>query len=262
MHAVHTLYQYRKSISTKPFNARGKKVERCELCQCAKANCICSLKPKLGSNAGFLLLMHDIEVLKPSNTGRLIADLIPDTFAYFWQRTTVEDSLLALLGDPQWQPFVVFPEKHVKTEQIKQGRQVFCNSLPTFLHSTKVTSKEKSKENKRPLFILLDGSWKEAKKMFGKSPYLDKLPVLSLSADIVSEEAPKQHYIRQAELKHQFATAQVAAQLLTLFGESYNADVLNTWFDVFNYRYQQSVCQKNLGDSSAISRLEKLIKEK
>lgn len=33
---------------------------------------------------------------------------------------------------------------------------------------------------KPPLFIMLDGTWPEARKMFRKSPYLDNLPVISV----------------------------------------------------------------------------------
>ncbi|MDI8992988.1 DTW domain-containing protein, partial [Salmonella enterica subsp. enterica serovar Anatum] len=33
---------------------------------------------------------------------------------------------------------------------------------------------------KPPLFIMLDGTWPEARKMFRKSPYLDHLPVISM----------------------------------------------------------------------------------
>ncbi len=38
----------------------------------------------------------------------------------------------------------------------------------------------------RPLFILLDGTWSEARKMFRKSPYLEHLPVLSLAPEQLS----------------------------------------------------------------------------
>ena len=76
MHAVHRLFQYRKSLSTTVFKARGQRVKRCELCRISLSHCICPLTPKAVSNAGFLLLMYDTKVMKPSNTGRLIADLI------------------------------------------------------------------------------------------------------------------------------------------------------------------------------------------
>ena len=53
--------------------------------------------------------MADIEPLKPSNTGWLVADVVLDTFAFGWARTETDPDLLSLLADPPWQPYGVFP---------------------------------------------------------------------------------------------------------------------------------------------------------
>ena len=44
----------------------------------------------------FCLLMFDTEPMKPSNTGRLIADILPDTTAFQWSRTEPSQDLLDL----------------------------------------------------------------------------------------------------------------------------------------------------------------------
>jgi len=62
------------------------------------------MHPQLPANAGVCLIMADIEALKPSNTGWLIADVVPDTWAFGWARTEVDPALLALLADSQRQP--------------------------------------------------------------------------------------------------------------------------------------------------------------
>ncbi len=82
------------------------------------------------------LLMADIEPLKPSNTGWLIADVVADTFAFGWARTEVAPELLTLLSDPQWQPYVVFPRE--------------------FADDARVVHEVTHNDNKRPLFILHD----------------------------------------------------------------------------------------------------------
>lgn len=85
MHAVQSLYHYRKNLSTKPFNARGKQIKRCEKCRLALQHCISPYRPvslTAPSSAEFLLLMYDFEVLKPSNTGRLITDIMTDIHAF------------------------------------------------------------------------------------------------------------------------------------------------------------------------------------
>jgi len=240
MNAVQRLYQHRKSISTKPFKARGYRVERCEQCRVSSKHCICDLKPSTTSNVGFVLLMYDTEVLKPSNTGRLIADIIPDTYAFLWSRTKVDCELIALLSDPQWQPFVVFPCQYAT-----QNQQVFQDVLPSF-------------NDKKPLFVMLDGSWREAKKMFRKSVYLSEFPIFSFTPDDVveindnDENIVSRYQIRKAAINNQLATAEVAARVLSIAGEGKNARLLDLWFDVFNYQYQKSVCQNNKANTHAI----------
>ncbi|MGL1955914.1 MAG: DTW domain-containing protein [Colwellia sp.] len=256
MHAVHQLFQYRKSLSTTTYKSRGQRVVRCELCRLAKSFCICEHAPlaitanekAISSNAGFLLLMYDTEVLKPSNTGKLIADLIPDTYAFLWSRTEKNDELQAVLDDEQWQPFVVFPQEYAQQERVVQNKAITCSS------------------DKRPLFIMLDGSWREAKKMFRKSPYLNDFPLVSFDPNVMFSHhdyspvgAESRYTVRKTELEHQFSTAEIAARVLDMFGEHDNANVLDLWFDVFNYQYQKSVCQRNKGDPDAMKNYQKAI---
>ena len=237
MHAVQKLHQYRKSLSTTTYKSRGQRVIRCELCRLAKQFCICDLAPQVNSNAGFLLLMYDTEVLKPSNTGKLIADLIPDSFAFLWSRTEVNPEIIAILNDPIWQPMIVFPKDYAG-----ENREIYDNEL------TVATGK-------RPLFIMLDGSWREAKKMFRRSPYLQNLPVVSFTPKTPenTEELSSRYQIRLAANNTELATAEVAAQILSLAGEQVNADLLDLWFDVFSYQYQKGVCQQNKANPNAVA---------
>ena len=46
--------------------------------------------------------MYDTEVLKPSNTGKLIADLIPETYAFLWSRTVIEQEIVDIIKDEKW----------------------------------------------------------------------------------------------------------------------------------------------------------------
>ena len=109
-HAVARLRSARLARSAKPFLARGgPKGTRCAGCRLVPSHCMCALRPKVPTRSGMCLLMADIEPLKPSNTGWLIADVVPDTFAFGWARTEVDPTLITLLNDPQWQPYVVFP---------------------------------------------------------------------------------------------------------------------------------------------------------
>src|SRR3990167_2307927 len=218
-HAVSRLRSARLAASSKPYVARGSGGGRCAGCRLIASHCICALRPAVPTRAGVCLIMGDIEALKPSNTGWLIADVVADTWAFGWSRTAVDPALVALLADPQWQPYVVFPAEYAAPQRVVSDLQMTAgNGAET--------------GGKRPLFVLLDGTWAEARKMFRKSPYLDGLPVLSLHPEQVSG-----YRLRRSAHQHHFCTSEVAALCLALAGETHAADALAAWLDVFSARY-------------------------
>lgn len=85
---------------------------------------------------------------------------------------------------------------------------------------------------KTPLFIMLDGTWPEARKMFRKSPYLDNLPVISVDLSRLSA-----YRLREAHAEGQYCTAEVAIALLDLAGDTQAAEGLSEHFTLFKTRY-------------------------
>ncbi len=220
-HAVSRLRSERLARSAKPFMARGGiKGERCPGCRLVPSHCLCALRPEVPTQAGMCLLMADIEPLKPSNTGWLIADVVPDTFAFGWARTEVDPALLALLADPQWQGFVVFPGEFVEPKRVVHEVPPRSDTLLA---------------GRRPLFILLDATWPEARKMFRKSPYLNHLPVLSLHPEQVSR-----YRLRRSKREDHFCTSEVASLCLALAGEARAAETLQAYLAVYTHHYVQA----------------------
>jgi DTW domain-containing protein YfiP len=218
-HAVSLLRTARLARSAKPFMARGGSTRpRCEGCRLVPSHCMCGVRCSVPTRAGVCLLMADIEPLKPTNTGWLIADDVPDTFAFGWARTEVDPALLALLADPRWQPMVVFPGEYAAP-----GRRVVEELAPVQAVSA------------RPLFIVLDATWNEARKMFRKSPYLERLPVLSLRPEQVSS-----YILRRSRRDDHFCTSEVAALCLDLAGDTRAARVLEATLAVFTHHYVQA----------------------
>ena len=200
------------SESRREFNARGGKMDRCEQCLIAKHYCICEGAEYASCDAAVCLLMYHNESFKPSNTGRLIAEIVPDNYAFRWDRTSPDPALLALLNNDKYQPFVIFPAEDVETDRV-------------------VTQVEPV-AGKTPLFIFLDGTWREAKKMIRKSPYLDNLPVLSITAQKLSD-----YRLRVAPHAHQLGTAEVAIMVLALVGEVDASTKLEQHFIKFRDAY-------------------------
>jgi hypothetical protein len=240
-HAVSRLRAARLARSTKPFLARGGfKRERCAGCRLVPSHCLCAWRPAVPTRAGVCLLMADIEPLKPSNTGWLIADVVADTFAFGWARTETDPAMLALLGDPQWQPYVVFPGEYTAPERV-----VLAVAPPDTADGD---------AGKRPLFVLLDATWTEARKMFRRSPYLDHLPVLSLQPEQIS-----QYKLRRSRRDDHFCTSEVAALCLNLAGEHLAGQTLEAYLEVFTHHYLQARNQLPVAwDDAAHCRLREL----
>ncbi len=211
-HAVARLRQERLERSSKPFIARGSKIPRCPRCRIPLSHCLCHLQPETRSRSGFCLLMHDIEPLKPSNTGWLIADLIADTWAFGWSRTRTDPALVPLLQSPDWQPVLVFPGEYAAPQRVVE-------QLPAC--------------GPPPLFVLLDATWPEARKMFRKTPCLDALPVLSLQPATLSR-----YQLRRSTRGEHLCTAEVAALCLELAGDIQASRQLDAWLDTFTAHYQ------------------------
>lgn len=210
--AVARLRAERLARCTKPFVARGSRGERCPRCRVLAGYCLCEWRPQVPSHAGACLLMHDVEALKPSNTGWLIADVVERTSAFGWSRTEADPRLLVLLADPQWQPYVVFPGEYAEP--------------------ARVVEQVAPATGKRPLFILLDATWTQARKMFRKSPYLDAFPVLSLQPEQLSR-----YRLRRSKRDEHLCTAEVAALCLELAGDIEAATALDAYLDVFSEHY-------------------------
>lgn len=210
--AVLRLRAERLARATRPFLARGNRIARCQRCLLPQKNCLCATLQPVEARSRFCLVMFDSEPMKPSNTGRLIADILPDTQAFGWSRTEPDPALLAAVSHPDVQPLVVFPESYADADR------PVVNAPPL--------------SGKPPLFIMLDGTWTEARKMFRKSPWLDKLPVMSLTLT-----KPSNYQLREAHAEGQHCTAEVAAELLLQAGDVAAGNALFQHFDLFRQRY-------------------------
>lgn len=200
---------------TRPFVARGSSLKRCHHCMLATHHCICSVRPQVNTSCAFCFIYYQGEVFKPSNTGRLIADVVDDNYAFQWKRTEIDPALKALLANPDYLPIVIFPHEYTQASKCIDH----VAELNDALHG------------KKPLYILLDGTWREAKKMF-RSEYLQCLPVLGLKPS-----NPSEYSLREAAHLHQLCTAEVGIEVLKLQGDVPAAMALDAYFQVFRERY-------------------------
>nr|WP_298968574.1 DTW domain-containing protein [uncultured Halomonas sp.] len=216
------------------FKARGSFVTRCEGCNLPALNCLCPYQVKAESVAQVWLLTHPIEHYKPTNTGRLIGDVLSETRTFTWYRTAPDAQLAALLKDPRYAPFVIFPDDQPDYADRVVGIEA--------VHAAKA-------QTRIPVFIILDGTWRQARRMFRKSAYLDPLPVLPLST-----ERETRYRLRKPASKAHLCTAEVAIELLRQGGDTSAADVLDDYFEVFNDSYAASRLHHRIDSPTAAMR--------
>ena len=161
--------------------------------------------------------MHKEESYKPSNTGRLIEDALPEsTRRFYWHRTEPDPEFLTLLKDGRYQPHIIFPGDRGGYED-------------------RVVSQALNRESKIPVFIILDGSWRQAGRMFRLSQYLQSLPVLPLTS-----QRQSQYRLRKAPDEFHLCTVEVAIELLDQHQQAEAAKGLSNYFACFNEQYAQS----------------------
>lgn len=220
---------YDSQAPRKPFIARGSKIRRCSGCYLPATSCVCSDKPNIKASAVFWLLTHNDECYKPTNTGRLIVDTIQGSKVFKWSRTDPDPGFMRALADQAYAPCIVFP-----SGDSYQERMVGSVSLV----------------GKIPAFIILDGTWRQARRMFRLSRYLDHLPVIEPTSGIVSR-----YQLRQSAENHHLCTAEVGAAILREVQDHSSADVLDAYFDLFNAEYYASRRGVDMGVESSQARM-------
>ncbi|KUJ83747.1 MULTISPECIES: tRNA-uridine aminocarboxypropyltransferase [Microbulbifer] len=150
------------------------------------------------------LLTHERELHRPTNTGSVAmaaAGMLVQRIVWERKNPALELQSLAAAG----QVALVYPA----TESGQQTHHV-----DEFEH-----------------FILLDGTWQEARKMFNRTPYLQSAPQVSLKPQSVST-----YLLRRNQRDGGLCTAECVVELLHAKGHVDLALALEARFSEFNSR--------------------------
>jgi DTW domain-containing protein YfiP len=224
-HAVSRLRTARLARSTRPFLARGgPHGERCGGCRLILSHCICALRPVVPTRAGVCLIMAEHEALKPSNTGWLIADVVPDTMAFGWARTEVDP--------PCWRCWRIRNGNRMWCFPVNLWRQSGDHAITAGTRRRRFqrTRSRNHKETAAVHFARCDlaGSTQDIQ----KSPYLEQFPVLSLLPEQLSR-----YRLRRSRRDEHLCTSEVAGLCLQLAGDVFAAQTLEAYLDVFSEHY-------------------------
>ena len=92
--------------------------------------------------------------------------------------------------------------------------------------------KEDLAQIENPGFIYIDGTWRQARRIYRQSRYLQSLPIISLS-----EIKRSHHRLRTSKLTDQLLTIEAVIATLDLIEEPDNASKLRGFFDQYSQTY-------------------------
>jgi DTW domain-containing protein YfiP len=131
------------------------KIRRCPDCCLHRSLCLCALIPRILTRTRVLLVMHQLELNKPTNTGRLAARCLPNSEVLVRGLSvqTLPAARAASLGDPC---LLLYP--HADAQPIERWR-----------------------DHAQPLTLVVpDGTWRQAARARRRVPGLADVPCVSL----------------------------------------------------------------------------------
>lgn len=178
--------------------------------------CICQRIPTLDSNTHIALLTHPKETTRSTNTGQFLAKSLPHCSVHQWDRVTAPQSLITLINRPDIEAYLLFPDADSES-----------------VHTRIAANSNRSTPSKTPLFIIIDSTWQEAKKIVRKSAWLAPLPHLHITPNKTSN-----YTLRRNQEDGHLCTLEVGCELMYTMGELVQAKQLSDFFLHYMKVYQ------------------------
>lgn len=196
--------------------------DSCNDCGLSIINCICKNAPQIKTDSKIWILSTEREFYRSSNTARLLELVNPEsTEIFLWQRNKKPEKLIKNINEGKYDVYLLFP---AEDEESKSRKVIYEDT------------------GKTSAFILIDGTWKEARKIYRKSDYLKKLPIISLESNYESK------YDLRRGGKGNLCTLEAAIGALKLNGEIENSKLIENFYYLFLRNYKASASGHKLKD--------------
>ncbi|HEY8910832.1 MAG TPA: DTW domain-containing protein [Desulfosporosinus sp.] len=190
--------------------------DSCNACGLPSINCICHTSARVRTQAKFWILSSEREFYRPSNTARLLKLINPDsTELFIWERTKRPEQLVENIRSEKYAVFVLFPAEN---EELENRKVKF------------------ERTDKIPVFIILDGTWKEARRIFRKSDFLKSLPIVSIQPTVASN-----YDLRRGAAEGNLCTIEAAIEIVKMNGELETSQVIDDYYHLFLKSYKAGV---------------------
>lgn len=153
-----------------------------------------------------ILLTHERELTKGTNTGRLVKDILGDDAEIIvWKRKEPDERLVNLLALKQ--AALLYPNLESESESSSDNQMCF------------------------DYLVILDATWQEARKMFNRSSYLKQAERVSLTIS-----KPSEFRLRRNQIEGGLSTVECVIELLRLDNKMQTATLLEGAFRAFNHK--------------------------
>jgi DTW domain-containing protein YfiP len=143
------------------------------------------------------LLTHQRERFKKTNTGSLVVDVLGEKAQVVaWDRVTPDPELLKSISEGSIA--LLYPSANSQ----------FVSEVSDYRN-----------------YIIIDGTWQEAQKIYNRSPYLKGLPAVK-----IPENKPSAYNLRRNQREGGLCTAECAIEILKARGFSMLANELHSIF--------------------------------
>ncbi|GIU16092.1 MULTISPECIES: DTW domain-containing protein [unclassified Shewanella] len=166
-----------------------------------------------------ILLTHEREATRPTNTGNLAVKLFPNYCQrVMWSRVAPSAELLAKLQ--QADTALLFPEDDTDDTQVSSEQSM--NKIQ------QLSQREHKFKSLPKTLVILDATWQEARKMLRQSPYLKTAKTFSLT-----HSPESQFNLRRNQIEGGLCTIECIIELFKLANKQDEAERLNAAFKAF-----------------------------
>jgi DTW domain-containing protein YfiP len=188
----------------------GKPSHRCVRCRLVQNDCLCDLIPRIQTRTRVVVILHEQEDRKTSNTGRLATRCLPNS------EIVVRGGFDRATPAPSWtehgDPVLLFPHPDARPLQ-------FWRDHP------------------RPVTLIVpDGTWRQAQRVRRRIAGLETVPCA-----IVARDAPSAYRLRHTWDPRRLSTLEAIAEALAVLEGSEGASVRQTLLEIFQVMVERSL---------------------
>ena len=170
-----------------------------------------------------VLLTHEREVDRPSNTGQLALDLVPHLCRrVLWSRVKPDLELVTKLARKEAKLLFPKPKCDIIEQELAHHLEAKNGPVLEPMHDiSKARYQALNAKTIPQVLVILDATWQEARKMYRQSPYLKQA-----STCYLEQKSQSNYQLRRNQLEGGLCTIECIITIEHLLGHHDTADLL------------------------------------